>query len=145
MRKKELVKLVENQKEQIKELDKNLSVLNHIVRYGKDGIAVKRINISSIGFHIEIGLRIEYVSKKYDPCIGEYEEVSSVIIDKSAAIDLRHTPGYKMDWKVICNKNDIIIFSLTTTAYNGDCIIVEKFILDKDKNVICPYTEVKEK
>ena len=43
MRKKELVELVENQQKQIKELSRNLLVLNHIVRYGKDGISIKSV------------------------------------------------------------------------------------------------------
>ena len=145
MRKRELVKLVESQNEQIKELDRNLSVLNHIVRYGKDSINIKLAAIRSIGFHIEFGLCVEYIVEKYDPGIGEYEEISTVCIDKSAALDLRHSPGYKIDWKVLYNDNDIIIFSITTTGYNGASIVVEKFIIDKNKNVICPYTEVKEK
>lgn len=142
MRKKELVKLVEAQKEQLKELDRNLSVLNHIVRYGKDSINIKLAAIRSIGFHLEFGLRVEYITKKYDPCIGEYEEVSSVTIDKSAAISLRHSPGYKVEWKILYNKDDIIIFTLTVTT-NDKIHIVEKYIIDKDKNVICPYMEVK--
>ena len=145
MRKKELVKLVEAQKEQLKELDRNLSVLNHVVRYGKDSINIKLAAIRSIGFHLEFGLCVEYIVEKYDPGIGEYEEISTVCIAKSAALDLRHSPGYKIDWKVLYNDNDIIIFSITTTGYNGASIVVEKFIIDKNKNVICPYTEVKEK
>ena len=145
MRKKELVELVENQQKQIKELSRNLLVLNHIVRYGKDGITIKSVFIDYMRFPQNFGLRVEYITKNYDPGIGEYEEVSSVTIDKSAAIDLRYTPGYKIDWKVICNKDDIIIFSLTTNVHNGDCVIIEKFIIDKNKNVVCPYTEVKEK
>lgn len=145
MRKKELVKLVEAQKEQLKELDRNLSVLNHIVRYGKGSINIQLAAIRSIGFHIEFGLYVEYITEKYDPCIGEYEEFSHVTIDKSAAIDLCQSPGYKIDWKVLYNDNDIIIFSITTTGYNGASIVVEKYIIDKNKNVICPYMEVKEK
>lgn len=143
MRKKELVELVENQREQIKELDRNLSVLNHIVRYGKDNINIELAEICSIGFHFEVGLCVEYITEKYDPGIGEYEEISAVTIDKSAAISLRDTPGYKIGWKVLYNDDDIIIFSITTTGYNGECTISEKFIIDKNNNVICPYTEVK--
>lgn len=37
----------------------------------------------------------------------------------------------------------MIIFSITTTDYNGASIVVEKYIIDKNKNVICPYMEVK--
>lgn len=143
MRKKELVELVENQREQIKELSRNLSVLNHIVRYGKDGITIKRVCINYMQFRSELGLRVEYITEKYDPCIGEYEEVSHVIIDKSAALDLRHSPGYKIDWKVIYNDSDMIIFSITTSGFNGASVVVEKYIIDKNKNVICPYVEVK--
>ena len=143
MRKKELVRLVEAQKEQLKELDRNLSVLNHVVRYGKDSINIKVAAIRSTGFHLEFGLCVEYITEKYDPGIGKYEEISSATIDKSAALDLRHTPGYKIDWKVLYNDDDVIIFSITTTGYNGASIVVEKYMIDKNKNVICPYMEVK--
>lgn len=143
MRKKELVKLVEAQKEQLKELDRNLSVLNHVVRYGKGSINIKLAAIRSIVSYLEFGLCVEYITEKYDPGIGEYEEISSVTIDKSAALDLRHTLGYKIDWKVLYNDKDIIIFSITTTGYNGASIVVEKYMIDKNKNVVCPYMEVK--